>query len=211
MLIFFSHSVVIDRRKDPKADVGNFELVYKQVLPRAPPYLGTNLAIRGKRMLRNRTMKLKLSSRNDKEKENNFQKRQSLMRAELLRKTSVLQKLPKIVTQDVYKGPVIEDLIEELQKCCQSLNDEKFEKQTNFRTSPSNGVLAEVMLAENKLTNNSRLNRKTPERGKKNKRWLPIKSKLCNKASNRDTKSTANMLSLPINIWEPNTAIVLGK
>ncbi|XP_044752712.1 tubulin glycylase 3A-like isoform X2 [Coccinella septempunctata] len=201
--------VVIDRRKDPKADVGNFELVYKQVLPRAPPYLGTNLAIRGKRMLRNRALRIKLSSRNEKEKENTFQKKQSLLRAELLRKTTVLQKLPKIVTQDVYKGPVIEDLIEELQKCCQSLSDEKFEEQT-VKTSNANGVLAEVMLAKNKLTNNSRFNRKVPEKERR-KKWIPVKSKLCKKTSNRESKSTTNMLTLPINIWEPNTAIVVGK
>lgn len=132
--------VVIDRRKDPKADVGNFELVYKQVLPRAPPYLGTNLAIRGKRMLRNRAFRIKLSSRTEKEKENNFQKKQSLMRAELLRKTTVLQKLPKIVQQDVYKGPVIEDLIEELQKCCQSLSEEKFTDQSKTRPTSAKGT-----------------------------------------------------------------------
>ncbi|KAK9888860.1 hypothetical protein WA026_001081 [Henosepilachna vigintioctopunctata] len=119
--------VVIDRKKDPKADVGGFDLVYKQVLPRAPPYLGTNLSIRGKRMFRNRSLKMKLQ-KPEKEKENNmFLKKQSLVKAELLKKTTILHKLPKIVQNEVYKGPVIEDLIEELQKCCQSLNDDKMD------------------------------------------------------------------------------------
>ncbi|XP_075149250.1 tubulin tyrosine ligase-like 3A [Haematobia irritans] len=42
--------VVIDRRNDFKADVGNFELVYRQVIPPTPAYMGLNLVVRGKQI-----------------------------------------------------------------------------------------------------------------------------------------------------------------
>ena len=40
-------SVVIDYRNDPKASTGEFELIYKQVIPPAPAYLGLNLFLKG--------------------------------------------------------------------------------------------------------------------------------------------------------------------
>ncbi|XP_041972719.1 tubulin glycylase 3A-like isoform X2 [Aricia agestis] len=43
--------VVLDRRQNPDADVGTFELVYKQVIPKAPAYLGLSLCINGKRIV----------------------------------------------------------------------------------------------------------------------------------------------------------------
>ncbi|KAH8375095.1 hypothetical protein KR093_008254, partial [Drosophila rubida] len=43
--------VVIDRRLDPKSDLGNFELVYRQVVPPTPAYMGLNLFVKGKQLL----------------------------------------------------------------------------------------------------------------------------------------------------------------
>lgn len=47
----FFISVVIDRRTDPKADMGNFELAYRQVVPPTPAYMGLNLYVKGKQMI----------------------------------------------------------------------------------------------------------------------------------------------------------------
>ncbi|ALC38434.1 TTLL3A [Drosophila busckii] len=43
--------VVIDRRTDPKSDLGNFELAYRQVVPPTPAYMGLNLFVKGKQLL----------------------------------------------------------------------------------------------------------------------------------------------------------------
>lgn len=47
-LIFIVFSVVIDRKHDPRADTGLFELIYKQNIPPTPAYMGLNLYIKGK-------------------------------------------------------------------------------------------------------------------------------------------------------------------
>lgn len=41
---------MIDRRNDPKADVGNFELIYRQNIPPTPAYMGLNLIVKGKQI-----------------------------------------------------------------------------------------------------------------------------------------------------------------
>lgn len=46
--------VVVDKRKDPNADTGLFELIYKQNYPRTPPYLGMNLSVRGRKIFKSR-------------------------------------------------------------------------------------------------------------------------------------------------------------
>ncbi|XP_036321345.1 tubulin glycylase 3A [Rhagoletis pomonella] len=43
--------VVIDRRLDPKSDMGNFELIYRQVVPPTPAYMGLNLFVKGKQIV----------------------------------------------------------------------------------------------------------------------------------------------------------------
>ncbi|XP_065356507.1 tubulin glycylase 3A [Calliphora vicina] len=42
--------VMIDRRNDAKADVGNFELIYRQNIPPTPAYMGLNLIVKGKQI-----------------------------------------------------------------------------------------------------------------------------------------------------------------
>lgn len=42
---------MIDRRLDPKSDMGNFELAYRQVVPPTPAYMGLNLFVKGKQLL----------------------------------------------------------------------------------------------------------------------------------------------------------------
>lgn len=44
--------MVLDRRYSPDADTGTFELAYRQVIPKAPAYLGLSLCINGKRMIK---------------------------------------------------------------------------------------------------------------------------------------------------------------
>ncbi|XP_055915336.1 tubulin glycylase 3A [Eupeodes corollae] len=43
--------VVVDRKNMPKADTGNFELIYRQIIPPSPAYMGLNLSIKGKQLL----------------------------------------------------------------------------------------------------------------------------------------------------------------
>ncbi|XP_059617744.1 tubulin glycylase 3A-like [Phlebotomus argentipes] len=43
--------VIIDRRNDPKADTGGFELIYRQSIPPAPAYMGLNLFLKGQQLL----------------------------------------------------------------------------------------------------------------------------------------------------------------
>ncbi|XP_028159213.1 tubulin glycylase 3A-like isoform X1 [Ostrinia furnacalis] len=42
--------VVLDRRHNPEADTGTFELAYRQVIPKAPAYLGLSLCVNGKKL-----------------------------------------------------------------------------------------------------------------------------------------------------------------
>ncbi|XP_073941050.1 tubulin glycylase 3A-like, partial [Choristoneura fumiferana] len=44
--------VVLDRRYNPEADTGTFELAYRQTIPKAPAYLGLSLCINGKRLIK---------------------------------------------------------------------------------------------------------------------------------------------------------------
>lgn len=44
-------TVVIDYRNNPKAPTGGFELIYKQIIPPAPAYLGLNLFLKGNQIL----------------------------------------------------------------------------------------------------------------------------------------------------------------
>ncbi|XP_075991999.1 tubulin glycylase 3A-like isoform X6 [Anticarsia gemmatalis] len=44
--------VVLDRRYNPEADTGTFELAYRQQVPKAPAYLGLSLCINGKRVMK---------------------------------------------------------------------------------------------------------------------------------------------------------------
>lgn len=43
--------MVIDYRNDPKASTGEFELIYKQIIPPAPAYLGLNLFLKGTQIM----------------------------------------------------------------------------------------------------------------------------------------------------------------
>ncbi|XP_035774690.1 tubulin glycylase 3A-like [Anopheles albimanus] len=49
--------VVIDRRTDPNALTGSFELIYKQIIPKTPAYMGLNLQLRGHRITPKSSMK----------------------------------------------------------------------------------------------------------------------------------------------------------
>ncbi|KAF5269168.1 hypothetical protein FQR65_LT02468 [Abscondita terminalis] len=96
--------VLIDKRRNSNADTGLFDLVYKQVLPRPPAYLGMNLVIRGRRMFRSKRSK----DRDSKDKLNLTHP----LPDDLVRKHN----LPTITHTGAYSGPVIGDLIEEIQQ-----------------------------------------------------------------------------------------------
>ncbi|KAJ8970664.1 hypothetical protein NQ314_001083 [Rhamnusium bicolor] len=92
------------------------EIVGNGKLKRAPPYLGMNLSVRGRRIFRNRSR-----VKNDKEKEKMDKmsarlRRPEFTKHELVGTAAITKLLPKIVIPKTYKGPVIEDLIEELHK-----------------------------------------------------------------------------------------------
>lgn len=44
-------TVVVDYRNDAKSSTGNFEMIYRQVIPAAPAYLGLNLFLKGTQVL----------------------------------------------------------------------------------------------------------------------------------------------------------------
>ncbi|RZC31981.1 tubulin glycylase 3A-like, partial [Asbolus verrucosus] len=117
--------VVIDRRKDPTADTGLFDLVYRQNLPRVPPYLGMNLSVRGRKIFRSKN-KLRQQSQKDKPKDydNSAQlwlnKKQEQVKTDLKRSLTAPTNLPKLSSSGMYKGPVIEDLIDDLSKSLKS-------------------------------------------------------------------------------------------
>lgn len=54
---FCEFLVVIDYRNDPKVSTGGFELIYKQVIPPAPAYLGLNLFLKGTQILHHKGSK----------------------------------------------------------------------------------------------------------------------------------------------------------
>lgn len=47
MLLF---SVVLDRRTDQNAETGYFEMIFKQIIPKTPAYMGLNLSLKGQRI-----------------------------------------------------------------------------------------------------------------------------------------------------------------
>ena len=43
-------AVVLDRRTDQNAETGYFEMIYKQIIPKTPAYMGLNLSLKGQRI-----------------------------------------------------------------------------------------------------------------------------------------------------------------
>lgn len=113
---------MIDRRRDPTADTGLFDLIYRQTLPRVPPYLGMNLSVRGRRIFKTKH-KLKAPTAKPKEFDNNAQlwlnRKHEFVKADLKRSLTAPTNLPKL-SPGAYKGPVIEDLIDDLSKSVKS-------------------------------------------------------------------------------------------
>ncbi|KAF5304471.1 hypothetical protein FQA39_LY09667 [Lamprigera yunnana] len=112
--------VIVDKRRSATADTGQFELVYRQTFPRPPAYLGMNLIIRGRRMFKTK----KIKAKDSKEAMNTSQ----TLPEELLKKH-----LPVLVNKSAYRGPVIGDLIDEIQ---QNMNSDKL-NGTEFVASTS--------------------------------------------------------------------------
>ncbi|XP_072376804.1 tubulin glycylase 3A-like isoform X1 [Diabrotica undecimpunctata] len=115
--------VVIDKRKDPNADTGLFEMIYKQNLPRTPPYLGMNLSVRGRKIFRSRT-KIKDKEKIEKEKDLMRLRRHDFVKTDFIRDTQIrkILPLPKTIPVTNYKGPIIADFIEDLRKSTNHLD-----------------------------------------------------------------------------------------
>lgn len=127
-------------------------MIYKQNYPRTPPYLGMNLSVRGRKIFRGRARSTKsdgkvyISSRKiikkftnksffkeirDKSLSNSKTLRPTeFIKAEVLGDSLASRTLPKLLSPDVYSGPVIEDLIEELHKTSKFHNS--FQKSSSF-------------------------------------------------------------------------------
>ncbi|XP_037033996.1 tubulin glycylase 3A-like [Bradysia coprophila] len=57
--------VVIDYRNDPKVSTGGFQMIYKQVIPPAPAYLGLNLFLKGTQILHHKGSKKDKLNKNE--------------------------------------------------------------------------------------------------------------------------------------------------
>lgn len=106
-------SVMVDRRKDPKSDTGLFEMIYKQNLPRAPAYLGMSLSVRGRRVFKNRSKRSGKGFAKEEQKFGGDRKENSNLKAP----APIVQPCytPKEISADMYEGPIIGDLMEEIQ------------------------------------------------------------------------------------------------
>ncbi|VEN43993.1 unnamed protein product [Callosobruchus maculatus] len=106
--------VVVDRRKDPNADTGLFDLIYKQNYPRTPPYLGMNLSVRGRKIFRSKSKGK--NEKSEKEKALVRLRKNDFVKSEFIKDTAITRILPKLISPESYQGPVIEDFIEELSR-----------------------------------------------------------------------------------------------
>lgn len=100
----------MDKRRDTSADTGLFELVYRQVLPRPPAYLGMSLSIRGRRIFK--AKKSKLKEQKDKDNKEKQEKKVDIVETFVDDRTSKVS--TKHASPNIYKGPIIGDLIEEI-------------------------------------------------------------------------------------------------
>ncbi|CAG9854394.1 unnamed protein product, partial [Phyllotreta striolata] len=109
--------VVVDKRRDINASTGLFELIYKQNYPRAPPYLGLNLSVRGRKIFKTKS-KSNHREKGDKEKALMRLRKHDFVKSEFMRDNNIakLLPLPKLICSNDYSGPVISDFIEEIQK-----------------------------------------------------------------------------------------------
>ncbi|XP_061706951.1 tubulin glycylase 3A-like isoform X1 [Cydia pomonella] len=89
--------VVLDRRNNPEADTGTFELAYRQFIPKAPAYLGLSLCINGKKLLKSKL------------KQHKYEQRST---------TPIVQRVPSgdVLAEDKpvppeYSGPIITDFL----------------------------------------------------------------------------------------------------
>lgn len=116
---------MVDKRRDPKAYTGLFEMIYKQNMPRIPPYLGINLSVRGRKILKNRSKQKQSVEVDEEEKErlNLRFKQREISKYELLKDKQIKQILPKLLAKDMHEGPVIEDLIDELKRTFKDNNE----------------------------------------------------------------------------------------
>ncbi|CAH1104572.1 unnamed protein product, partial [Psylliodes chrysocephalus] len=109
--------VVIDKRRDANASTGLFEMIYKQNYPRAPPYLGINLSVRGRKIFKTKS-KSSHREKGDKEKALMRLRKHDFVKSDFIRESNIakLLPLPKLLCPNDYNGPVISDFIEEIQK-----------------------------------------------------------------------------------------------
>lgn len=105
-------AVVIDRKNDPKADTGGFELIYKQNIPPSPAYMGLNLFLKGQQITQKTSggggvRKEKLSNKDENNNRNNLKQFVSRNVS-----SSAAVGAAGNGSEKLRKGPVIMDLID---------------------------------------------------------------------------------------------------
>lgn len=121
-------TVVIDRRHDVNASTGSFEMIYKQIIPKTPAYMGLNLQLRGHRITPKSTAK------KDRLRILPVKPVQNVLQVSRLAASAV----PKPTT-----GPVIMDLLECLQFDTKMQEEEELRARTaiyrksGFSTRPN--------------------------------------------------------------------------
>lgn len=124
LIAYVPFPVIIDRRNDPKADTGGFELIYKQVIPPSPAYMGLNLSLKGQQISQKSSgagggggvKRDKFSGRDQQQQQENGNNRSNNLKQIVSRNISSgivgRSSASKSMVERQRRGPVIMDLIE---------------------------------------------------------------------------------------------------
>lgn len=204
-------AVVIDRKRDPNCDTGFFVCIYKQTLLRPPAYLGMSLSVRGRRIFK------RSKSRKDKENErkNGFlsTKKTSRLTAPFTPGMRINGHCTQIDHSAGYNGPVIADLMEEIQNSSNSIDSDPNDgievaqpikpTTTKKRSKPSTSNAHHVSNASNygllcpRVMHRSQAQRSTPS------------SRSCRRGVNSRTPRTAprhSSRTTPLRMQPPSTS-----
>lgn len=153
--LFMYFTVVIDRRANQAVDTGSFEMIYKQIIPPAPAYMGLNLFLKGQQLVS------KPVSKRDKYRDESKTPRSS----------HVLQKSKQTPNQTT--GPVIVDFME-----CLNM------KTKNLPVVPSLGELRKLNGA-NMLKKSNPFPTSNIVRVNSNNKYLNIRSSITRTQNNK--------------------------
>lgn len=141
--------MVVDRRINPTADTGEFEMIYKQVIPPVPAYMGLNLFLKGQQILPKGGLK-----------KDRFREDMKIMKTQTL---FHLTKTPMKMVQPT-QGPVIVDFLDFLNSTKNKTLESKITSTRVFRKynfSSNSNSLGKINQSNNRFqsTGGSRLPR----------------------------------------------------